>query len=171
MIQDLIASTCSIEIETLDPDVLFHCDHALLQNALLNIVMNSRDAIDEPGKQGLIKIETRMIEVATGDNHVLFSVTDSGAGIDPKIIERATDPYFITKRQSKGTGIGLSMVHGFSTQCGSRLQIQSTPNCGTKVVFSVPIGTPTNRKVITNSINTRIISSKKFPPSASRTGC
>lgn len=101
-----------------------------LELALLNLVVNSRDAL---GENGMITVA---VDTRTGEDRHKFaviSVSDNGTGMDEETLARAADPFFTTKGVSKGTGLGLSMVHGFVEQSDGRLVIESEPGRGTKV--------------------------------------
>lgn len=116
-----------------------------LENALLNLAINARDAM---AGQGTLAIQTanRRIEdadpatragVAPGE-YVAIAVADTGCGMPPEVRERAFDPFFTTKEAGKGTGLGLSQVHGFVTRFGGRCTIDSEPGRGTTVTLYLP---------------------------------
>ncbi|WP_207540347.1 histidine kinase famiy protein [Sabulicella rubraurantiaca] len=113
--------------------------------ALLNILLNARDAMPDGGR---IELETsqRSIdaedaalfgEIQPGD-YVVLSITDTGTGMSPEILRRVTEPFFTTKEQGKGTGLGLSMVYGFAKQSGGALRLYSEPGIGTTVRLFFP---------------------------------
>lgn len=113
--------------------------------ALLNVVINARDAMPNGGR---LVIETANVVVETGDEasaggvppgrYATIAVVDSGTGIPPAILERVMDPFFTTKEEGKGTGLGLSMVYGFMKQSGGAVRIHSRPNEGTRVQLYFP---------------------------------
>ena len=115
-----------------------------LELALLNLVTNARDAIDEDGH---IVISGRSEEVALQDlrtglaegKYVALSVVDDGHGMDQVTLNRAMEPFFTTKGVGKGTGLGLSMVHGLAEQSGGKLMLRSTPGQGTTAELWLPI--------------------------------
>ena len=120
-------------------------DPAQLESALLNLCVNSQDAM--PGG-GILTIETcntsldrdyanQNSEVEPGQ-YVLVSVTDTGAGIQPEIMGRVFEPFFTTKEAGKGTGLGLSMVYGFIKQSHGHVKIYSEPGIGTTVRLYLP---------------------------------
>jgi PAS domain S-box-containing protein len=117
-------------------------DQQQLEMALLNIVLNARDA-SEPGARVTIALEQVHIgeghgsELAAGD-YAAIAIRDSGAGMPPQVIERATEPFFTTKGAGKGTGLGLAMAEGFLRQSRGGLEIESEPGRGTTVRMLFP---------------------------------
>ena len=118
-------------------------DPTHLEMALLNIVVNARDASPDGGA---ITVTTRTIHL-NGDaasrhlepgDYVLLCVTDEGVGMPPHIAARATEPFFTTKATGQGTGLGLAMAHGFTEQSGGRLEIDSEPGRGTTIRMIFP---------------------------------
>ncbi|HQS18683.1 PAS domain-containing sensor histidine kinase [Reyranella sp.] len=114
-----------------------------LEMALLNLVVNARDAMP---RGGTIAITAR--ELAAGPassfplpagRYVRLSVRDHGHGMDATTLARATEPFFTTKGVGKGTGLGLSMVHGLAEQLGGRLQLESAPGAGTTASLWIPV--------------------------------
>ncbi|MEN9427837.1 MAG: hypothetical protein RLZZ220_2186 [Pseudomonadota bacterium] len=116
-----------------------------LENALLNLAINARDAMPDGGHLG-IGVARRhvsaslalLVEVPAGD-YVQFDVSDSGGGIAPEILSRVFEPFFTTKSFGTGSGLGLSMVYGFIRQSGGNIRILSTPGKGTNVRFILPM--------------------------------
>jgi signal transduction histidine kinase len=121
-------------------------DPTQIEDALLNLAINARDAMPDGGT---LSIETANVQlderyaaqggVVTPGDYVMLSVTDTGQGMPPHIIERATEPFFTTKPQGKGTGLGLSMIYGFAKQSGGHLSIYSEVGIGTTVRLYLPI--------------------------------
>jgi PAS domain S-box-containing protein len=115
-------------------------DASQLQNALLNLTLNARDAMPKGGKLTIeisrVKLDVDYAQmyphVRTGD-YVLISVTDTGMGMTPEVKEKAFEPFFTTKGVGAGTGLGLSMVYGFAKQSGGNIQLYSEPGQGTSV--------------------------------------
>jgi PAS domain S-box-containing protein len=114
--------------------------------AMLNLFANARDAM--PGG-GTIRIDVRNLKEAADDGPptdlVQLSVTDTGSGMPPEVLEHVFEPYFTTKEIGKGTGLGLPQVFGFSQQSGGRLEIDSRVQAGTTVTLLLPrsLRTPT----------------------------
>lgn len=135
----------AIRIETRFPLALrrVHTDANQLETALLNLVVNARDAMPEGGPLIIAAREESIAkEHPTGlpkGHYVCFSVTDEGEGMDEETLSRAAEPFFTTKGVGKGTGLGLSMVQGFAEQSGGRLVIESKKGQGTKVSIWLPI--------------------------------
>jgi PAS domain S-box-containing protein len=115
-------------------------DPVHLEMALLNVLINARDAM--PGG-GEVTIATGTVELEPnglpGGRYVTLSVTDTGEGMAPHVLERATEPFFTTKKTGMGTGLGLAMAHGFTQQSRGRLEIDSTVGRGTTVRFLFPV--------------------------------
>ena len=120
-------------------------DSAQLDEAILNLAINARDAMP---KGGILSIETnnthldedyaaRHAEVAAGD-YIQLSISDTGIGMTPQVIERCFEPFFTTKGIEKGTGLGLSMVYGFVKQSGGHIKIYSEIGHGTTVKIYLP---------------------------------
>ena len=120
-------------------------DPGQLENCLLNLAINARDAMADGGE---LLIETRNAKLAAADlveypdvqpgEYVMLAVEDTGAGIDPQMLGQVVEPFFTTKEVGKGTGLGLSMVFGFAKQSGGHAQITSRPGEGTCVKLFFP---------------------------------
>jgi signal transduction histidine kinase/CheY-like chemotaxis protein len=136
------------------------CDPNQLENAMLNLVINARDAMPDGGP---LTIETRNsvfpnalhgadsvpMEVPAGEYMSLF-VTDGGTGMSPEVIARAFDPFYTTKPTGQGTGLGLSMIYGFVQQSGGHVLLGSEAGYGTVVSIYLPrhLGSVGDAKVI-----------------------
>jgi signal transduction histidine kinase/CheY-like chemotaxis protein len=114
-----------------------------LELALLNLVVNARDAMPSGGIVTLMARERRIkpsadqAEVVAGD-YLVLSVADTGEGMDEATLAKAMEPFFTTKEIGKGTGLGLSMVHGFAAQSGGKLVLHSVKDVGTTVELWLP---------------------------------
>ena len=137
----------TIEIETrlaAEPGPV-HADQGQLENALLNLAINARDAMPGGGK---LTIETADVGPSEGQaigqtglgpgRYVMLAVSDTGAGMAPEIVDRVFEPFFTTKDVGKGTGLGLSMVYGFVKQSGGHVEIDSEPGRGTTLRLYLP---------------------------------
>ncbi|WP_296069959.1 PAS domain-containing sensor histidine kinase [uncultured Agrobacterium sp.] len=127
-------------------------DGSQLQNALLNLVINARDAMPKGGRLTIeisrVKLDTdyaRMYPNLKPGNYVQISVTDTGTGMTPEVKEKAFEPFFTTKDVGAGSGLGLSMVYGFARQSGGNVQLYSEQGQGTSVRIFLPAAphTPT----------------------------
>ncbi|TXN08740.1 response regulator [Methylobacterium sp. WL103] len=125
-----------------------HADVSQLENAILNLAVNARDAMpDTDTGSGRLTIETanahldeayaRTVEISPGQ-YVLVAVTDSGTGMSPDVLAKVFDPFFTTKPVGKGTGLGLSQVYGFVRQSRGHARIYSEPGQGTSVKLYLP---------------------------------
>lgn len=140
---------------TMGPDVVVRCDLSSvgcincdtnqLENALLNLAINARDAMSAGGTLTL-RTQRLDIDARTGKDkemqpgpYVLISVTDDGCGMSEDVLRRAFDPFFTTKKIGQGTGLGLSMIYGFTQQSGGQIRIHSTVNVGTTISMYFPL--------------------------------
>jgi two-component system NtrC family sensor kinase len=138
------AAGIKINIEMALSPGLWHCalDSAQFDSAILNLVVNARDAMPAGGR---VRIATKNVpaEAAAHDyglaacEHVGVTVSDNGAGMAPGTVRRALEPFFTTKGE-RGTGLGLSQVYGFVRQLGGDVKIDSRPNSGTSVTLLFP---------------------------------
>ncbi len=117
-------------------------DPGQFEAALLNLVVNARDAVDETGR---VTVQTRSCTVEAGEvtdlaagHYVCIAVADNGAGMAPEVVARAFEPFFTTKAVGKGTGLGLSQVYGFARQSGGAARIRSTVGQGTEINIFLP---------------------------------
>ena len=153
----LVAGTCELLRRTLGESVALetvlagglwrtHVDANQLENALVNLALNARDAMAGGGK---VTIETanchldeayvaHLTEPVAVGQYVMVAVADTGAGMDPATLERAFEPFFTTKGVGKGTGLGLSQVYGFVRQSAGHVRIYSEPGEGTTVKIYLP---------------------------------
>lgn len=137
----------AIEIDTIVGGGLWNTqvDPSNVENALLNLAINARDAMDQQGKLTIElgnaflddQYAQNEIDVTPGQ-YVMLAVTDTGSGMTPDILEKVFDPFFTTKPDGKGTGLGLSMVYGFVKQSGGHIKIYSEPGSGTTVRIYLP---------------------------------
>lgn len=167
LVRSTIESAIEIEIDCPDEDLWVHCDQGQLENALLNLILNSRDAIRHSGQGDRIKIAVRGVDrplladpgavetpkdragepgtrtrsgAQQRERFVEISVTDNGPGMSSEVRRRAIDPFFTTKGKNSGSGLGLSIVYGFVQQAGGELRIYSEPKLGTTVRMLIPRG-------------------------------
>ena len=137
----------AIEIETVIAGGLWNSfiDPAQVENALLNLAINARDAMEGRGKltveAGNSSLDdeyaSRHAEVSPGQ-YVMLAVTDTGCGMLPEVIEQVFEPFFTTKSEGRGTGLGLSQVYGFVKQSGGHIKVYSEPGHGTTIRIYLP---------------------------------
>jgi CheY-like chemotaxis protein len=131
-------------------------DAAGLESALLNLVVNARDAMPQGGS---IDISTRLINLEGTDSTVRMgemkpgwyacaSISDTGHGMSPQTLERVFEPFFTTKQRDKGTGLGLAMVYGFVKQSGGAVRIYSEVGQGTAVSMFLPLAEGVSEPII-----------------------
>lgn len=148
----LVHETVKLLQASLSPGVCLHFDSALaeawvlaessqLQQIVMNLCINAADAM--PNGQGVVRIG---LVLAIGQHlsgqSLHLSVEDNGEGMAPEVRERAFDPFFTTKEPGKGSGLGLSVVHGLVSKLGGHIQILSTPGEGSRFLIELPQLTP-----------------------------
>lgn len=138
-----LPATVALDIEAQTPAWPAWIDVGQLENAIINLVMNARDAME--GHSGTIKIRTWNQRVTRSDGRrqdmVALEVIDHGAGMSQAIKSQVFEPFFTTKQTGSGSGLGLSMVYGFVRQSGGRVEIESAPGQGTTVRLHLPRAT------------------------------
>lgn len=137
----------TIRIETVLAGGLWktHADPSQIENAILNLAVNARDAMDDNGKLTIETANSHLddsyavthAEVKAGQ-YVMIAVSDTGAGMSADVMEKAFEPFFTTKPVNKGTGLGLSQVFGFVKQSGGHVKIYSEPGEGTTIKLYLP---------------------------------
>ena len=153
----LLAEIGSLARQTIDPSIALElaadaggwsvlCDPNQLENALLNLVINARDAM--AGHGGTIRLSATRATLSEADTagwpasrpgeHVRFTVADTGSGMSAAVQAQAFEPFFTTKPLGQGTGLGLSQVHGFVAQSSGIVRIESAPSQGTAVHIELP---------------------------------
>ena len=122
-----------------------HLDQSELENVLLNLALNARDAMPQGGKltfktQNWIAsaLDSDQEGPEEGKQYVMLSVTDSGCGMAPEVRERVFEPFFTTKGLAEHSGLGLSMVHGFVNQSGGFVDIDTVVDKGTTIKLFLP---------------------------------
>ncbi|BEU27574.1 PAS domain S-box protein [Paraburkholderia sp. 22B1P] len=137
----------TIEVETVVAGGLWNAfvDVHQLENVLLNLAINARDAMPEGGKLTLELANAmlddsyvRSLSDVPAGQYVMLAVTDTGFGMSADVLEKAFDPFFTTKPEGQGTGLGLSMAYGFVKQSGGHIRIYSEPGHGTAVRIYLP---------------------------------
>ena len=146
MLRPLIGESITLCFSLAPEPVHVRSDRGQLEQAVVNLVVNGRDAMPEGGK---LTVETKRLwlpdpalpdlppELAAGD-YVLICIEDEGIGMDPEIAAHVMEPFYTTKPEGKGTGLGLPMAHGLARQCGGALVLDSRPGEGTRVGIFLP---------------------------------
>ncbi len=132
-----------VQVETMAADGTWHClaDRGQLESALLNLGINARDAMADGGK---LQVSARNATVTeergalTPGEYVEITVRDAGAGMSPEVLSQVFEPFFTTKGVGEGSGLGLSVVHGFAQQSGGDVWIESAEGEGTAVTLLLP---------------------------------
>ena len=147
-LEELIRRTMgpSVTVTVARADGLWHTmvDQSQLENALLNLCINARDAMSDGGQLTISTSNHRLNEHAaamrelTPGEYIELSVSDTGTGMTPEVIAKAFDPFFTTKPIGQGTGLGLSMIYGFARQSGGQVRIQSEVGVGSTLRLYLP---------------------------------
>jgi signal transduction histidine kinase len=142
MLQRSLGPSINIRVESLGPVWPVTVDPNQLELAVLNLALNSRDAMPEGGELSIVienqKVDARNLQMMHAGDYVRLSVRDTGSGMDEATLLRATEPFFTTKGVGKGTGLGLSLVHGLAAQSNGGMRISSRPGEGTTVELWFP---------------------------------
>jgi two-component system, cell cycle sensor histidine kinase and response regulator CckA len=134
MLQRLLGAGIGLEAE-LDPALgNIYVDPAQVEQALINLTLNARDAMPEGGR---VRISTTNAELQ-GQSYVALTISDSGVGIDPSVQPHIFEPFFTTKQASGGRGLGLATVHGIVEQSGGRIVVDSAPGQGAAFTMYFP---------------------------------
>ncbi|MGE7139283.1 response regulator [Luteibacter sp. NPDC031894] len=140
MLRRTLGERVLLDLDLASSPMVADVDANQLENAVINLVINARDAMPEGG---IIRVSTRRQRIARdaslgeGD-YVELTVSDNGSGIDPATLEKVFEPFFTTKPMGQGTGLGLSMIYGFARQSGGEARIRSTVGRGTDVSLFLP---------------------------------
>ncbi|NNA55842.1 hybrid sensor histidine kinase/response regulator [Pseudomonas koreensis] len=144
LLQRALGETIQIDVQLPQDPWHINVDRNQLENAILNLAINARDAMKGEGTIVLSALNTRLDKtfcagkgIVAGD-YVRVVVSDTGAGIPPQMLEQVFEPFFTTKADGQGTGLGLSMVFGFVKQSGGHVEIDSTVGEGTRVQLYFP---------------------------------
>jgi signal transduction histidine kinase len=139
LVEHTLGGLVTVEWQVPKKGLQLFVDEAQLELALVNLLINARDAMPEGGRID-VSIEPARLPDRAGEigDYLRIKVRDEGEGIPPELMERVTEPFFTTKAAGKGTGLGLSMVAGFVEQSGGTFRIRSEPRLGTEVVMFLP---------------------------------
>ncbi len=148
LLQRSVGPTIGCTIHTADDLPAVRADRNQLELAVLNLVINARDAIKTGGRiSGTIVLSARPprrdeLRGLPRGEYLALAVHDDGCGMDAATLRRAMEPFFTTKSGDRGTGLGLSMVHGFAEQSSGRLMLESAPGQGTSATLILPATDP-----------------------------
>lgn len=140
LLRHSLPASLSLKIESQLPGWFAWIDINQLENAIMNLVVNARDAMEERGGDIVIRTFNQRV-VRTGgriQDMVALEVCDSGCGMSAEVQSQVFEPFFTTKTVGNGSGLGLSMVYGFIRQSGGRVQIDSAPGAGARVRLQLP---------------------------------
>jgi signal transduction histidine kinase len=138
LLRSLVGEGIALQLVLSDSSTSIRCDSHLLECAVINLVMNSRDAMP---KGGVITIETSTTyspKGADGQEYISLSVTDSGCGIPFGVLEKIFEPFFTTKPKGVGTGLGLPIIRHFVDQARGHIEVHSMPRQGTCIKLYLP---------------------------------
>ena len=168
MIKPLLIKNINIYFDYSDQDLKIKVDSGKLEQVILNLVVNARDAMPSGGK---LIIKTSVIDIVddniskfsgvTKGLHAVISVIDSGIGMDTKILEHIFEPFFTTKEFGKGTGLGLSTVKAIVAQSGGSMYVSSKKDIGSRFNIVFPIILPRTNDISPLPKNVKTFSGKK----------
>ncbi len=165
LMEHSLPATLRLELD-IQPDLrAAWMDANQLENSLLNLVVNARDAME--GRSGTIRIRlfNQRVERTSGriQDMVTVEVIDQGCGMTAEVLRRVFEPFFTTKAAGKGSGLGLSMVYGFVRQSGGRVQIDSEPQRGSCVRLQLPCAEAEPIALTTAAMPTPVWSENEMP--------
>jgi len=138
MLERLVGEMMQIDFCPYEPLPSIHADNSMMEQIVMNLVVNSRDAMTNGGKitiatslEKIHRAPTPMDSEQRDGDYVCLTFSDTGSGMDAQILERIFEPFFTTKPAGKGTGLGLSTVFGIVRQHHGWMEVKSTPGCGT----------------------------------------
>ncbi|TGC12627.1 hybrid sensor histidine kinase/response regulator [Escherichia sp. E4385] len=159
-----LPATLALEIEAQSPAWPAWIDVSQLENAIINLVVNARDAME--GQTGIIKIRTwnQRVTRSSGQRQdmVALEVIDHGSGMSQAVKSQVFEPFFTTKQTGSGSGLGLSMVYGFVRQSGGRVEIESAPGQGTTVRLQLPRALVAEKNVLPAVVEQTAVSGDKL---------
>ena len=151
MLGGLVGEDVEFTLNVAADDMTIEADRGQLEQVLMNLVANSRDAMPSGGalqietyRQAVVEEAAQLKFIKAGD-YCVISVSDSGTGMRPEVIERIFEPFFTTKEVGKGTGLGLSMVYGIVKKHGGAIEVTSEVNAGTTFRVFLPLITWSQR--------------------------
>ena len=153
LLKRLLPASIEMQVEAdCDPPPWVHADGTQLQQVVLNLAINARDAMADGGtlrlrvaRAAAAEEETLAMEGCRSWPAAILRISDTGVGMSPDVQKRACEPFFTTKDRGQGTGLGLAIVHGIVRDHGGCLRIESTPGHGTTVSVALPMVEPTHQ--------------------------
>lgn len=153
MLQRLVSDDVRTQVDLLAQPARVQVDPSQLEQVLMNLAVNARDAMPEGGRLG-IRTEIRTLsgkdvsgrEDVSPGRFVALVVRDTGAGMSPEVVDRVFEPFFTTKEPGQGTGLGLSTVYGIVAQSGGFIDLDSEPGRGTTFTIFLPLHEGTGEK-------------------------
>lgn len=149
-----LGENITIELNLADSPWPAYVDRTQLESAIINLAVNSRDAMEGRGRLTITTANASFDAQHAGQNegmlageYVMVAVADTGQGMTPEIMQRVFEPFFTTKAVGQGTGLGLSQIHGFVLQSNGHIHIESTPGAGTTIQLYLP------RAPLANTVN------------------
>ena len=143
----VLGEDITVTIGLCAPPLPVRIDVTQLEQVILNLAINARDAMPHGGQLTIVterhECESEPGEVAGGGPTARLTITDTGCGMSPEVQARAFDPFFTTKPPGKGTGLGLSTAHGIVAESGGTIMVESAPECGATFRIALPIATGT----------------------------
>ncbi len=137
LIRQAVGEGVALDLRLSDGEVFVSVDAHQFENALLNLAVNARDAMDNDGQLTISVSDTDGRDEATGEGRLV--VTDTGQGMSPEVVARVFEPFYTTKEVGRGSGLGLSQVYGFVKQSGGRVDIDSRPGAGAAFTLALPL--------------------------------
>jgi PAS domain S-box-containing protein len=139
LLRHTAGKTIDLTIDAQSGGAIVNIDAGGFNNALINLVINARDAMPDGGSLVISAAQDALTDAAANAaRRVVIRVSDNGCGMAPAVAARAFDPFFTTKVRGKGTGLGLAMVYGFARQSGGSVTLSSTVGAGTTVELRLP---------------------------------
>ncbi len=155
LLRRLITETIQVSFHPATSPLRVFVDRAQLEQVIVNLVLNARDAMPRGGrlelKTGLTRVESSSPEEAGGaealpaGSYALLTVEDTGIGVDPEMLDQIFEPFFTTKETGRGTGLGLATVYGIIQQSGGRIEVNSEVGVGSIFRVLLPIQTDPDR--------------------------
>ena len=153
MMRTVLRESVDIQIEAHASQSWVMADRQQLEDAVLNIFLNARDAVADGGRVE-IRTDNALLPDGAGGTKggeaVRIAISDNGAGMSPEVIARIFEPFFTTKVESRGSGLGLASAHGFISQSGGSIQVRSKPGEGSTLTILLPVyemGAPSEYEV------------------------